>query len=227
MSTAMLGGDMFTNNLDIDEYVNYLLSGSFFVAMMASFNYPLMKMVAPLVSSNGSLLGTAPLWIGFIVMAVFLGHVFSMLARYLVRPVINWFFGDPELAILPLHNTRRACSDFFTDELRSAIAKKFADVFEIPLDNESIRRSVPRLIRTFVLHNSTSAAERREAVIRPRSFTANLAVAFCASSLITLEQSSWQAHLILWAGAGLLIVKQRSLDEREAKEIYTHFLVVK
>lgn len=217
---------MFTNNLDIDEYVNYLLSGSFFVAMIAKFHNPLLQLIAPLVSTNGQPFGSVPLWIGFIVMAMFSGHIFSMMARYLVRPAINQAMGDPEMAILPTH-VQRACGDFFTDELRAAIAAKFSEVFAIPLDSEGIRRSAPRLIRSFVLHKSTSAEQRRGAVIRPRSFTANLAMAFVSSSLITIGQAPWQAHLVLWIGAGLLVVKQRSLDEREAKELYTYFLAVR
>jgi hypothetical protein len=149
-----------------------------------------------------------------------------MMARFLVCPLINQAMGDPEMAILPTQ-TPRACRDFFTDALRATIATKFEEVFAMSLQSESIRRSAPRLIRAFVLHNSTSAEQRRGAIIRPRSFTANLAMAFVSSSLITIGQAPWQAHLMLWIGAGLLIVKQRNLDEREAKELYTYFLAIR
>jgi hypothetical protein len=223
---------VFSNNLDIDEYVNYLLGGSFFVATFANFHYPLLQKSVPLVSANGPPFGAASLWISFIVMAMFCGHFFSMVVRYIVRPVINAALGDPEQAILPpldrpaWYCTPVACNGFFTDDFRAAIAAKFAEVFKTSVADEGTRQSAPRLIRAYVLHNSPSAEKQRGAVIRPRSFTANLAMAFVFSSLIAIGLAPWQAHAFLWIGAVLLVIKQRSLDEREAKELYTHFLAV-
>ena len=223
---------MFSNNVDIDEYINYLLGGSFFVVMVANYHYPSLQKAVPLVSANGPPFGTASQWISFIVIAIFCGHLFSMVVRYIVRPAINSALGDAEQAILPPLNqqagsrTPVACSDFFTDEFRLSIAAKFDKVFKTSLGDKGIRRSAPRLIRAYVLHNSSSAEKQRSAVIRPRSFTANLAVAFVFSSLFAIGQAPWQTHLFLLAAAALLVIKQRSLDEREAKELYTHFLVV-
>lgn len=157
---------------------------------------------------------------------MFVGHFFSMVVRYSVRNVQNRWLGDPRNAILNMQNRKQACSSFFSDEFCSAFRAKYNDVFDATIDEAGMSKSIPRIVRSYVLHHSESARQIRERLMRSRSFCANLAMAFIFSSIINIFAFPLIVHVFLWVGSLLLMIKQRSLDERESKEIYTHFLAI-
>lgn len=220
----------FSSNLDLEELLNYLVSGSFLLATMAMGGAPSLQFVTARVAAdippNQAAVVLAVL---FATTALLLGHLFSMVARYGIRIAFNGILGDPENSILPetdKKSPRRACGAFFTQKYRDAFEAKYHKVFGETTSDHIQSNTVPRLVRSYVLHHSESAREIRERIVRSRSFCANLAVALAMSSALNTTSFPLTFHLALWGGAALLTIKQRSLDERESKEIYTHFLVI-
>jgi len=219
----------FSSNVDLDELLSYFLSGSIFITLSAG-GHP--DLVATLLSSIQSLEGTAlPAAVQFVVFfgsALVLGHVFSVLVRNFCRSLMNWLLGDPRKAVHPTTGRcakRRASQGFFTDEFRQAFADMYRTVFKSDISAVP-EKVVPRLVRSHVFHRLEAALQIRNRIVRARSFCANMAIALLAASFVNYSSFPIGIHLMLWAAAIMLTIKQRSLDLREAKEIYTHFLVV-
>ena len=219
----------FSSNVDLDELLSYFLSGSIFITLSA-VGQP--DLVATLLGSVQPFEGTAlPVVVHFVVFfgsALVLGHVFSILVRNFSRNLMNWLLGDPRQAVLPTTGRctrRQASQEFFTEEFRQAFAGRYRTVFKTDISAVP-EKAVPRLVRSHVFHSSESALQIRDRIVRARSFCANMAIALLAASFVNFSSFPIGIHLMLWAAAIMLTIKQRSLDLREAKEIYTHFLVV-
>lgn len=219
----------FSSNIDLDELLSYFLSGSFFIALSA-VGHPdrvmaLLEMIHPF---NDMALASIIIFVVFFCAALMLGHLFSVLIRCIGRPLINLLLGDPRQAVLPAVEgctSQRASADFFSNEFREAFADKYKKVFKADI-SEMPRVAVPRLVRSHVFHKSESAIRTRERILRARSFCAHMAVSCIAVSFVNIPEFHIGAHMVLWSAAILLIIKQRSLDLRESKEIYTHFIIV-
>lgn len=230
MREEQLGGALgFSSNLDLDELLSYFLSGSFFLSALAIGQPEVTGQALVLLGSLGdtTLLKTVQFIVLFS-LSLMMGHGFSILVRTLGRPLINWLLGDPRRAVLPSYKKNKRSMEsggFFTNEFRDAIAEKYQKVFKEDISSMP-EKNVPRVVRSYVFHNSESARGARERILRGRSFCGNMSLSCFAGSIINLASFSIAAHLALWVLGFLLVAKQRSLDLREAKEIYTHFLVV-
>ena len=219
----------FSSSLDLDELFSYFLSGSVFIAIFA-IGHPdtvntLLDLAKPL---SGTPIATIMQSVLFLGLSLNLGHVFSVLVRTFQRRLINSVLGDPRQAIFPIIGSglkRRAAPEFFNKEFRQAVANKFESVFK-KKPSELPALSLPRLIRSYVFHNSESAIGIRERIVRARSFCANMAISLTTASIFNFCALTLEIHMAIWGIAILLIFKQRSLDLREAKEIYTHFLAL-
>lgn len=219
----------FTNNLDLDELLSYFLSGSLLIAVVVVGNPQLANELA---AATGPLEGTAfAALVQFVLLSslsLILGHILSILVRTVVRGLINKVLFDPRHAVLPSsgHDAgKRAASEFFTNEFRIAFSEKFQAEFGNTLENVP-ESSVPRMVRSYVFSNSETATAIRERIVRARSFCGNMALSLIIGSLANVNGFGMAVHFSMWAMASFLIMKQRSLDVREAKEIYTHFLVI-
>lgn len=220
-----------SSKLDLDELLNYLISGSFFLAAFIIGQPWLYHIASHLNKSHFSFfLDTAPLIVIIFTMALFLGHTFSLIVRYGLRVIQNFLLGDPENAIFEKGDSifgKKACPKFFTEKFIHLVEEKYKKIYEIPsINNEDLIKPIPRMIRSYVLHHSESARKARDQIVRARSFCANLSIAFILSSLANILSFPFIIHLLLWLGALTLMIKQRSLDKRESQEIYTHFLAL-
>jgi hypothetical protein len=167
-------------------------------------------------------------WIFLLSSSLILGHLLSTLVRSVERNLINWLLGDPENAVMPKSENDTSLfteGRYFTEQFRELFASKYKSVFQREIETEPAT-AVPRLVRSYVFHYSESARSSRDRIVRGRSFCANMALACIIGSALNYATFDAAVHLSLWLVAALLIIKQRSLDVREAKEIYSHFLAI-
>ena len=211
----------FQNNFDLEEFLAYLLPGFLFLGW-----YILEYKTAIASISQAFPAGTSDFFIVFVLIVLFvtvsviLGHVFSLASRFVWRTLTNRFVGDPEQLVFSSND------GFFSPPLNALIAGRFLQVFGVEMTEVSIRRAVPRLVRSYVFTQSPPAATSRERIVRSRSICSNLVTPLLAIAVLGGLGMSVTARIILVAAALLLLLKQRDLDVRESKEIYLTFVAL-
>lgn len=219
----------FSSNLDLDELLRYFLSGSFFIAICAIGRPELALAIAGSLEplSNTGLISVAHVVV-LSTVALILGHTFSIIVRSLQRRLLNRALGDPKYFILPPEinpQKMNSKSKFYSNDLRRIFKEKFTTTFDRDLNEETLD-AMPRVVRSYVFHKSESARAIRDRIVRVRSFCANMAISCLLAAIVCIGALPNITILILLCAALILTVKQRSLDEREAKEVYTHFIAL-
>lgn len=218
-----------SSNLDLDELLRYFLSGSFFMAICAIGRPDLaLEMAAILDPLSETALASVAYVVVLSSIALILGHTFSIIVRNIERKILNSILGDPEIFILPKEinaESRKGPKNFYTENLQQMFSERFQKVFNQELNKETAA-AMPRLVRSYVFHNSESARSIRDRLVRVRSFCANMAMSCVFAAAVNCGVLPISSIATLLGAALLLIIKQRSLDEREAKEVYAHFLAL-
>lgn len=154
----------FQNNFDLEEFLAYLLPGFLMLGVLI-FEYKgwFAGLYQALPPGTSEFFSVFLLIVLFVTVSVVLGHVFSLVSRFVWRTLTNLLCGDPEKAIFAAKHR------YFTPTLNQLIAGRFAHVFGIAMNEQGIRNAVPRLIRSYVFTRSQTAAVSRERIVRSRA----------------------------------------------------------
>lgn len=163
----------------------------------------------------------------FITVSLAIGHLCSVFARNILRPVLHLVFGDPEISIFASSHSFSTDKRFYSAPFISAISRRFTKVFGLEMEDSHLKSAVPRMIRTYVFLHGPAALVIRSRIVRARSICGNLVVPIFLAILLFYPELGRIYSAVLIASAALLIVKQVSLDIRESKEVYTAFLSLK
>lgn len=216
----------FQNTFDIEEFLAYLLPGFLLLATFI-LNDParLDKVISTTTEERAEFLTGFILSIQFVTISVLLGHASSVVARHVVRPMMNRLLGDPE-ECLTRGATPFGLATVFTPEIKAIIRKQFEQRFGLESMSPNVQKSVPRLIRNYVFQNAERVELLRQKIVRQRAICANMIPPLIL--ILVWRPLNIDGNAILWIVAilGLLIAKQRDLDIRETKEIYLNFLAL-
>jgi hypothetical protein len=168
---------------DFDEFISYLIPGSLFVgALVLPENAIALGEIISGIDSGSNSNSTILKFFVFIGASLITGHFFSVISRYVWRPLTYLFVsGDPAFAIF---SKNANSNQFFTDELNELIAKKFKEIFGEELSSPHLRRSIPRLIRSYVFAKDERAFARREKIVRSRLLCANFVTPLVVLSIV-------------------------------------------
>ncbi len=213
-SRFKLGEEGTTLPFRLYDFLAYLFPGA---ATMHALYVMRSQDVAELARrmSTGSLL--VNITVGFIA-AYLIGLVWSVVSREGLRKLVWRYCCNPRI-------------DYFSDTpaarktLGVALNKRLREKVHEVFGMEAVdAHQAHRLCRVYVSMHSPAASERRESIVGVRAMSANCVGPVLLYGIAFAINGWWVLSVIAVLGAGALIAKMITLDQREWKQIYFAFL---